>query len=186
MMIAPSRWIHLAAAGGHVRVGIYLGRFPGYDAAWGDRRFTPFSWSGRLRRRGLANLGCESRRASFIMNLPGGRPVMTDQNSSPVHLSVIVPAFNEEKRIGPSLVEIAKYLNGKAFTSEVIVVDDGSTDQTADVARKTLQGRLPFRVLRRERNMGKGYSIREGVRTSRPTSRNSKSFCPGSSGGRTS
>ena len=88
---------------------------------------------------------------------------MTDPNATAVFLSIVVPAYNEEKRLGPSLEKIRGYLAAKPYAAEIIVVDDGSTDRTADIAGAALEGRLPCRVLRREKNRGKGFSVREGV-----------------------
>jgi dolichyl-phosphate beta-glucosyltransferase len=88
---------------------------------------------------------------------------MTDRSTDSVELSIVIPAYNEEKRIGPSLEKILDYLARKPFTSEVIVVDDGSTDRTAQVAREALEGRILYKVSRREKNIGKGFSVREGV-----------------------
>ena len=51
-----------------------------------------------------------------------------------LYLSIVVPAYNEKARIGVTLESIAAYLAKKPFTAEVIVVDDGSTDGTADFA----------------------------------------------------
>jgi dolichyl-phosphate beta-glucosyltransferase len=97
-------------------------------------------------------------RLSVIMTLP-----MTEREPKGVFLSVIIPALNEEKRLGASLDKIRAYLAGKPFASEVIVVDDGSTDRTAEVARKALEGRVPVRVIRLESNQGKGYAVKTGV-----------------------
>ena len=88
---------------------------------------------------------------------------MTDPNATAVFLSIVVPAYNEEKRLGPSLEKIRGYLAAKSYAAEIIVVDDGSTDRTADIAGAALEGRLPCRVLRRVKNRGKGFSVREGV-----------------------
>jgi len=88
---------------------------------------------------------------------------MTDPAATTLFLSIVIPAFNEEQRLGPSLQKILGYLDGKSFQAEIIVVDDGSTDRTAEVAGAVLEGRLPYRVLRREKNQGKGSSVREGV-----------------------
>lgn len=80
-----------------------------------------------------------------------------------VFLSVVFPAYNKETRIGASLDATVAYLAGKPFTAEVIVVDDGSRDRTAEAAAAALAGRIPSRVIRREYNRGKGASVREGI-----------------------
>ncbi|MGB8959710.1 MAG: dolichyl-phosphate beta-glucosyltransferase [Candidatus Aminicenantales bacterium] len=80
-----------------------------------------------------------------------------------IRLSVVIPTYNKEARIAATLEHVATYLASKPFASEIVVVDDGSSDRTADAARAALAGRGPSKVIRRERNMGKGASVREGV-----------------------
>src|SRR5438874_1368134 len=83
----------------------------------------------------------------------------------PPRLSIVVPAYNEAARLGRSLQEIIRYLNDAREPSEVIVVDDGSTDETAEIARQSLQdsGIVSTRVVRYEENRGKGYAVRLGL-----------------------
>src|SRR5881227_727133 len=83
----------------------------------------------------------------------------------PPRLSIVVPAYNEAARLGRSLQEIIRYLNDTREPSEVIVVDDGSTDETAEIARQCLQdsGVVSARVVRYEENRGKGYAVRLGL-----------------------
>jgi len=88
---------------------------------------------------------------------------MSDRDPTSVFLSVVFPAYNKETRIAASLDATVAYLAGKPFTAEVIVVDDGSVDRTAEAAAAALAGRIPSRVIRREVNRGKGASVREGV-----------------------
>jgi len=88
---------------------------------------------------------------------------MSDNSPKRIYLSVVFPVFNAERHIAASLEATAAYLAGKPFTAEVIVVDDGSSDRTAEASGAALAGRLPSRVLRRARNLGKGASVREGV-----------------------
>lgn len=81
----------------------------------------------------------------------------------PLDLSIIIPAFNEERRLPNTLDCIEKYLQPRPFQAEVIVVDDGSTDGTVRVAARYGE-RLPnLRVLSNGRNRGKGYSVRHGM-----------------------
>lgn len=78
-------------------------------------------------------------------------------------VSVVVPAFNEERRLGDTLEAISAYLARCNFSSEVIVVDDGSTDNTSQVAQQSQVRNL--RLVRNEINRGKGYTVRRGVET---------------------
>jgi len=82
----------------------------------------------------------------------GGRP----------HLSVVIPAYNEEARLDSSLSGILDYLDARRIHAEVLVVDDGSTDGTARIAAEKL-GHRPGGVLSNDENRGKGYSVRRGV-----------------------
>src|SRR5258707_4076040 len=78
-------------------------------------------------------------------------------------LSIIIPSYNEELRLPPSLGLIADYIEKSGRDTEVLVVDDGSTDQTAAVAEK-LRARIPqLRIVPNGENRGKGYSVRHGM-----------------------
>jgi glycosyltransferase involved in cell wall biosynthesis len=80
-------------------------------------------------------------------------------------LSIVVPAFNEAARLGKSLQTILSYLNQTREPSELIVVDDGSEDETASVAEENLAdaGSVATRVIHYEKNRGKGYAARIGL-----------------------
>jgi glycosyltransferase involved in cell wall biosynthesis len=78
-------------------------------------------------------------------------------------LSIIIPSYNEEVRLPETLQRIAEYLPTLRMRTEVLVVDDGSTDRTAAVA-ESFHGKLTgLRVLSNSTNRGKGYSVRHGM-----------------------
>ena len=76
-------------------------------------------------------------------------------------LSIVVPAFNEAARIGGSIEKIDAFMRQSPLSFELIVVDDGSADNTADIVRQAHAKGL--RLVRNERNHGKGYTVRQGV-----------------------
>lgn len=80
-----------------------------------------------------------------------------------IALSIVIPAYNEESRTGKTIEAICRYLSQRAYAAEIIVVDDGSTDKTAEKAREALRGRPDSLILTRRENFGKGYSVREGI-----------------------
>jgi len=79
-------------------------------------------------------------------------------------ISIIIPAYNEEKRLPAALKQVIGYLQrGKWPFAEVLVVDDGSVDGTVQVAER-MQAEFPaLRVLRNPGNRGKGYAVRHGM-----------------------
>jgi glycosyltransferase involved in cell wall biosynthesis len=83
----------------------------------------------------------------------------------PPSISIIVPAYNEAVRLGKSLRTILEYLNNRAERCELIVVDDGSSDETAKIAEQSLKdaGRVSAEVIRVRPNRGKGYAVRTGL-----------------------
>lgn len=76
--------------------------------------------------------------------------------------SVVIPAFNEARRLPPYLAEIIAYFEGRGDPYEVIVVDDGSRDGTADRVRE-VAGSAPVRVIPLAGNEGKGAAVRHGM-----------------------
>ncbi len=80
-------------------------------------------------------------------------------------LSIIVPAFNEEARIGDALRRILAYINEKIPSAELIVVDDGSTDSTIEVVERVFaeSPSVQTKVFGYDKNRGKGYAVRKGL-----------------------
>jgi len=81
-------------------------------------------------------------------------------------ISIVVPAYNEEVRLKESLRKIDAYLRERQVSCEIVVVDDGSSDRTADIATAYASNcveHCSVRVLINERNRGKGYSVRRGM-----------------------
>ncbi len=79
------------------------------------------------------------------------------------YLSVVIPAYKEGERIGRNLLEIDKYLKAKNYTYEIIVIEDGSPDNTAEVARNYGLQIPHLRVIDNPENHGKGYVVRQGL-----------------------
>jgi glycosyltransferase involved in cell wall biosynthesis len=81
-------------------------------------------------------------------------------------VSFIVPAKDEERRIGPLLEALVAFASAQPYASEIIVVDDGSSDGTSDVSREAtrdLPSNTSFKLVRHERNRGKGAAVRSGM-----------------------
>ena len=78
-------------------------------------------------------------------------------------ISIVIPAFNEEKRIEGSLSEACAYMNGFGGEYEMIVVDDGSSDGTARIVDRIAKVVRNLRLIRYEKNRGKGHALRTGV-----------------------
>jgi glycosyltransferase involved in cell wall biosynthesis len=81
------------------------------------------------------------------------------------HLSVIIPAYNEELRLPATLRSVADYLSKQAYGSEILVVNDGSDDRTEHVARDFPGGAIPVTVLNHpdRANHGKGAAVQAGM-----------------------
>lgn len=79
------------------------------------------------------------------------------------HLSVVVPAYNEEVRIGPSLERLSEYYGGQPYPWDVIVVSDGSKDRTAEIVAEFAKSHPNFRLIDSQPNHGKGFVVKKGM-----------------------
>lgn len=80
-----------------------------------------------------------------------------------MYLSVIIPAYNEEKRLPKTLEEIDKYLRKQDYDYEILVVNDGSKDKTVEIAKGLISKIKNLIVTGYKKNQGKGYAVRFGV-----------------------
>lgn len=80
-----------------------------------------------------------------------------------VYLSVVIPAYNEAKRLPKTLKATVKYLNEQDYSWEIAVVDDGSHDKTADLVRAVAVTESRVILLQYGGNRGKGYAVRYGM-----------------------
>jgi dolichyl-phosphate beta-glucosyltransferase len=84
-------------------------------------------------------------------------------NAPAPELSIIIPAYNEERRLPQTLARIRDYIATRRIDAEILVVDDGSRDATARVVEEW-RAQIPFlRLVSNGRNRGKGYSVRHGM-----------------------
>jgi len=77
-------------------------------------------------------------------------------------LSIVIPAYNEAAVIGETLAEVSEYLEGRGLDYEIILVSDGSTDNTGKIAISARAKNSRIQVLTNESNMGKGFSVKRG------------------------
>jgi dolichyl-phosphate beta-glucosyltransferase len=82
---------------------------------------------------------------------------------SEIYLSVIIPAFNEEKRLPKTLKDIDEYLRKQNYSSEIIVVSDGSTDRTCEVVEELKPKITNLKLICEKENRGKGYGVKIGM-----------------------
>lgn len=83
-------------------------------------------------------------------------------------LSIVIPAYNEENRLPQTIQRVVEYLdqrfsNQDENAAEILIVNDGSTDKTAEIARRAVGGKWPIRVVENPGNRGKGYAVRNGA-----------------------
>ena len=79
------------------------------------------------------------------------------------YLSIVVPAYNEEQRLGATLKRMLAYFDSQSYSFEILVVDDGSTDGTCSLVENIAGCRPQVRLLQYEKNQGKGHAVRYGM-----------------------
>ncbi|HUW71591.1 MAG TPA: dolichyl-phosphate beta-glucosyltransferase [Candidatus Humimicrobiaceae bacterium] len=78
-------------------------------------------------------------------------------------LSIVIPAYNEEKRLPKTLEDIGKYLSKQTYDYEILVVSDGSTDKTAQITEKLKLKIKNLKLIDNKKNNGKGYVVKQGM-----------------------
>ncbi|MCA1554865.1 MAG: glycosyltransferase, partial [Chloroflexi bacterium] len=91
--------------------------------------------------------------------MQGVRPI---NGSTRPHLSVVIPAYNEENRLPDTLKRVSAYFREQAYPVEIVVVDDGSEDGTPRVVQEYAQGHREVRLIQNP-HRGKGFAVRTGV-----------------------
>lgn len=79
------------------------------------------------------------------------------------HLSIILPLYNETQRLPAGLESVRQYLNGRNEATEVILIDDGSTDQTKDLVERLIADDPRFTLIAYPINRGKGHAVKMGM-----------------------
>src|SRR5260221_13736471 len=77
--------------------------------------------------------------------------------------SVVIPAYNESNRIRPTLDEILRYVDEHKWDVEILVVDDGSRDDTPEIVREYGRTHPQVQLVQNPGNRGKGFSVRNGM-----------------------
>jgi len=117
----------------------------------------------------LGYSGCHGLELVLAQSVPSQR--VYTENTSPYQgrmarttdLSIVIPAYNEESRIAPTVRDIVGYCRNGGRAFEVILVDDGSRDGTTSVGRLLSEEFPELRVIRLAANHGKGYAVRTGI-----------------------
>src|SRR5580658_6657698 len=77
--------------------------------------------------------------------------------------SIVIPAYNESQRLGATLEKVLAYVRQQRWDAEIIVVNDGSRDNTAEIVRAFANNDSTVRLVENPGNRGKGYSVRNGI-----------------------
>jgi dolichyl-phosphate beta-glucosyltransferase len=92
-----------------------------------------------------------------------GIATMANQTTDRAYVSLIIPVYNEESRIGKSLERIMSFFDSEPYVSEVVIVDDGSTDRTVELIREGYGNHRGVRIYQQARNLGKGEAVKQGM-----------------------
>ena len=79
------------------------------------------------------------------------------------YLSVVIPAYNEAQRLPDTLTVIKEYLAKQSYSAEVLIVDDGSTDDTVALVKKIMKNFSQLRLIENKHNQGKGGVVKQGM-----------------------
>jgi dolichyl-phosphate beta-glucosyltransferase len=120
-----------------------------------------------------------SLRASWLWRVPGGRGGGAERRQfaqsgnrevtrAPRYLEIIIPAFNEERRISGTIAAATEYLSSVAGPCAVVVVDNGSVDRTPDIVREASTSEVPVHLVGCSAR-GKGAAVRRGILTGQST-----------------
>jgi dolichyl-phosphate beta-glucosyltransferase len=80
-----------------------------------------------------------------------------------IYLSIVIPVYNEAKRIGKTIIQILEYLKHQEYNGELIIVNDGSSDETIAVIKSVAQNSNIIRLLEYTPNRGKGFAVKTGM-----------------------
>ncbi len=89
--------------------------------------------------------------------------MIENSQNDPVLLSIVIPAYNEEKKICEDLSQVYNFLNRQSYGYEVLMVDDGSKDKTYEIGKSLESKYKNLRCIRYEKNRGKGYAVKTGI-----------------------
>lgn len=86
-----------------------------------------------------------------------------EERQRELYLSLVIPAYNEEVRIGKSLDHILTFLRSQPYSYEIIVVDDGSRDRTIEIVKERLGQNPEIKIHLQASNLGKGEAVKQGM-----------------------
>jgi dolichyl-phosphate beta-glucosyltransferase len=127
----------------------------------GERKPSKTVSAGVVAGGGKGDPACCSRR--FAAAKHRGSSLTPTNTEAPVRLSVVVPAYNEEKRLRPTLEAWVAFFATQPYRAEVVVADDGSRDSTPDIALEMARAHPEVRLVKLDRNQGKGGAVKAGM-----------------------